>query len=616
MANIDQIVVVSILFTVLLVAISITINHKKKSAKDEGLSRFLMFANTYMAGIVSYIMIYLLSGTESAARYMFVLIVWFCYCAILASMIIQCVFIFEYDRIWIKNITAIMCYYSLFSVLIELFYNHFTFESDSTGILFRPGFFSRGFYYGFPVVIFYVCIIFLLVNYSRTHTKVRDRYLVRIAVEATGPALVFLIFTIVCQVVFNLKYPIFFIAMIATFKLFSDLNIKKRSFMLILSDFESLLKADNTDAVFICNDEQKVLYQNRAAEVNCKLYNDQYLGRNLSEIFDIDSDVRRALSSKDAKNGLMVPAKYSVTGNQIVMSVEFIYDCCDEILCYIITIPNYLVAIDEKVFEETDKRIDVDVPLPGKVFIQADKTENPHATQDKTSVDPNSNVLLVDDNIDNLDNYEALLKPYGVSLNRAIGGRNAIEMLLDPCYDAVFIAYKMNKLNGIETAKRIRSMGTDYYSDVPIIFILDEPVAVVYKDLLSVSFNDYIEAPISISKLNVIMGRWLWRRYAVTDKFSVNLGSTRSVRYIAEMSELFDDCMSFVRIGKWDYMGYTLKGIKRLTSKLEDKRLSDACDNMVDIYLRGQNEHINDYLDAFNVELERIKSGFSHGTVY
>lgn len=616
MANIDHIVVVSILFTILLVAISITINHKKKNANDEGLARFLMFAYAYITGLICYILSYLLYGTDNVIRYMCMLIIWCCYCATLATMIIQCVFIFEYNRIWIKNLTSILCYYSLFSILIELFYNKFQFNHNSSGILFSPGFFNLGFYYGFPIVIYYICIIFLLVNYKKTHTKIREKYLIKIAVEAVVPALIALVAESICETFLNLRYPVFFIVMIIPFKLFSDLNIRNRSFQLNLSDFEGLLKADNTDAVFICNDEKEILYQNRAAEVNCKLYNDTYLNRKLSDVFVIDRDVMRALNSKDARNGLMVPATYPITNNHIVMSVEFIYDCCDEILCYIVTIPNYLVAVDEKVFEESDSRDDLNPPVQSKVFAPGDKPDNPHAVQDKSSVDSNANVLLVDDNVENLDKYEALLKPYEITLTRAIGGRNAIEMLLDPCYDAVFIAYHMNKLNGIETAKRIRSMGAGYYTDVPIIFILDEPVALVYKDLLSVSFNDYIETPISISKLNVIMGRWLWRRYAVTDKFNVNPASTRSVRYIAEMSELFDDCMEFVTAAKWDYMGYTLKGIKRLCSKLEDKKLSDACDNMVDIYLRGRNEHIAEYLDAFNIELERIKSGTNRKTVY
>lgn len=616
MANMDQIVVVSILFTVLLSAISITINHKKKSTNDEGLQRFLMFAYAYIAGLVSYIMVYLLLGSDSVVRYMLLLVIWCCYCAMLAAMIMQCIFIFDYNRVWIKNVTSALCYYSLLSVLVELFFNKFRFDYNSSGILFSPGVFSEGFYYGFPIFIYYACIIFLLYNYWKTHVKIRERYLIKLAVYAVVPALIGLVVESICQVVYDLRYPVFFILMIVPFKLFSDINIKNRSFKLYFSDFEGLLKADNTDAVFICNDEQEVLYQNRAAEVNSRLYSDSFEGRKLSEIFIIDRDIMRALNSKDAKNGLMVPAIYPITGNHLVMSVEFIYDCCDEILCYIITIPNYLVAVDEKTFEEAGTDEEAPIQATVKTAALPDKPDNPHAVHDKSSVDPNANVLIVDDNLDNLDKYEALLKPYEVTVTKAIGGRNAIEKLLDPCYDAIFIAYTMSKLNGIETAKRIRSMGAEYYTDVPVIFILDEPVALVYKDLLSVSFNDYIESPISISKLNVIMGRWLWRRYAVTDKFNVNIGSSRNVRYIAEMSELFDDCLAFNTSGKWEYMGYTLKGIKRLCSKLDDKKLTDACDNMVDAYIRGQSDQINSFLEEFSQEIERVKTGIGRGLIY
>ena len=175
-------------------------------------------------------------------------------------------------------------------------------------------------------------------------------------------------------------------------------------------------------------------------------------------------------------------------------------------------------------------------------------------------------------------------------------------------YDAIFIAYDMVKLSGVETARRIRSMGDSYYSEVPIIFILSEPVSNVYKDLLDVSFNDFIEKPLTTGRLNSIITRWLWRRYAITDRAGAGVVSTRAMRSIDAIEDMYKDCLEFYDSDKMRYIGYTLKGMKRLCVKLEDKGLTAACDNMIDIYIRGQYASMKEMLEAFHLELERVRN--------
>ena len=94
------------------------------------------------------------------------------------------------------------------------------------------------------------------------------------------------------------------------------------------------------------------------------------------------------------------------------------------------------------------------------------------------------------------------------------------------------------------------------------------------------------------------------------------MGSTRAVRYLKEMSELYDDCAEFCNSNRWNYIAYTLKGMKRLCSRLEDKNLLDACDNMLDIYIRGQYESMNEYLEQFKIEFERVRNSINQGNSY
>lgn len=58
MAVTSLIIVESVLFTILLISISIVIKDKSISRNDEGLSRFLLFAYAYMIGIIGYIAVY------------------------------------------------------------------------------------------------------------------------------------------------------------------------------------------------------------------------------------------------------------------------------------------------------------------------------------------------------------------------------------------------------------------------------------------------------------------------------------------------------------------------------------------------------------------------------
>ena len=99
-------ITIVILFAVLLFSITICEDLRHKSSNDEGLGKFLIFSGAYMLGIFSYIVIYLTGSRFVNLKYVFILIIWFSYCAVLASMIIQSVYIFGIDKLWIRNCTA------------------------------------------------------------------------------------------------------------------------------------------------------------------------------------------------------------------------------------------------------------------------------------------------------------------------------------------------------------------------------------------------------------------------------------------------------------------------------------------------------------------------------
>ncbi|MCR5420309.1 MAG: response regulator [Lachnospiraceae bacterium] len=602
-----RIIIVSILFAVLLFAISIGFNNKNSHAKDEDFQSFLIFSRAYIFGVIGYLVIYLLDDKYITIKYIFLIIIWYCYCFILSSMIMQSIRIFKSEEKWIRNCSYIICYYAIFSSLIELFFYRFSFDSNSSGIEFYPGIIPDFIYYATPIIIYYVCMGNLLYKYYITHTKKRERHLFKLALYTVIPSLAGLVTESFFHVYLKVCYPIFYILLIISYKLMYDLHIKNRSFNISRNDFEQLLSADKTDVIFVCNDEFDILFENKAASINKQLFKDEYIGRKITEVFLIEKDIQRAMYSKETRKGLMVQAIYPVTDHKVVMSIEYIYDCVDEILCSIITIPNYEVAIDKDFFKdikEDPASLKTTVKYDEKIVYNED---TPITQKDKSSIDINSNILLVDDKIDNFIIYEKYFEPYELRINKAVGGRSALNKLLEPCYDVIFIAYDMSKLNGVETAKRIRSMGGDYYSDVPIIFIINCPVDEIYRELLEVSFNDFIEMPLSSRKLNTILTRWLWRRYALTDVEDYDSVGMRIARFMDNIDSLCNDCMELYSDEKWDLIGYILKGIKRLCTKLEEKNLLSLCDLMLDNYLNKNYDKLPVLLSKFQKELDRIR---------
>ena len=70
----------------------------------------------------------------------------------------------------------------------------------------------------------------------------------------------------------------------------------------------------------------------------------------------------------------------------------------------------------------------------------------------------NAKVLLVDDNEINNIVTEQMLRSYGVDVDIAVNGCDAIKLYKENDYDIVFMDYMMPDMNGIDTIRRIREL--------------------------------------------------------------------------------------------------------------------------------------------------------------
>jgi len=123
---------------------------------------------------------------------------------------------------------------------------------------------------------------------------------------------------------------------------------------------------------------------------------------------------------------------------------------------------------------------------------------------------PYGKVLIVDDVETNLYVAKGLMSPYGLTIDTAESGFEAIEKIKSgTSYDIIFMDHFMPKMDGIEAAKRIRDLG---YKQ-PIIALTANALTGQTEVFLANGFDGFISKPIDIHQLNAVLNKLVRDRY-------------------------------------------------------------------------------------------------------
>ena len=124
---------------------------------------------------------------------------------------------------------------------------------------------------------------------------------------------------------------------------------------------------------------------------------------------------------------------------------------------------------------------------------------------------PYASILVVDDVPANLDVIRGILKPYGISLDCATSGREAVELIrsMENHYDAIFMDQMMPDMDGVETLKAIRALPGDYAKEVPIIALTANALVENEQKLLSCGFQAFMSKPVDLQRLDAILRQWV-----------------------------------------------------------------------------------------------------------
>ncbi|GHV66932.1 hypothetical protein AGMMS49928_02790 [Spirochaetia bacterium] len=127
---------------------------------------------------------------------------------------------------------------------------------------------------------------------------------------------------------------------------------------------------------------------------------------------------------------------------------------------------------------------------------------------------PYASVLVVDDVATNLDVAGGLLKPYGMHVDFAGSGPEAIALVekAEVKYNAIFMDHMMPGMDGIEAARRIRGIETEYAKNVPILALTANAITGNEEMFLKNGFQAFLSKPIDIMALDAAIRRFVRNR--------------------------------------------------------------------------------------------------------
>jgi signal transduction histidine kinase/CheY-like chemotaxis protein len=120
-------------------------------------------------------------------------------------------------------------------------------------------------------------------------------------------------------------------------------------------------------------------------------------------------------------------------------------------------------------------------------------------------------VLVVDDMQTNLDVVASMLRKYKMGVDCVTSGRDAVTYIEagKPVYNLILMDHMMPEMDGIETAARIRAIGTEYAQAIPIIALTANAAVGNEQMFLENGFQAFLPKPVNIMNLDSVVRKWL-----------------------------------------------------------------------------------------------------------
>lgn len=158
---------------------------------------------------------------------------------------------------------------------------------------------------------------------------------------------------------------------------------------------------------------------------------------------------------------------------------------------------EFIVAVDQKVIDHMPCVIN---------FRESDVTTKTELGSFKVK---DTKVLICDDNRVNLKVISKTLNAFGIEVDLAASGGEAITMCHEIKYPIVFMDHMMPEMDGVEAMHRIREM-SDYYKDeAKIVVLTANAIEGVREELTDQGFDEYLSKPIDYSELARVLKEYI-----------------------------------------------------------------------------------------------------------
>ncbi|MCX2481202.1 PAS domain S-box protein [Pedobacter sp. MC2016-15] len=118
-------------------------------------------------------------------------------------------------------------------------------------------------------------------------------------------------------------------------------------------------------------------------------------------------------------------------------------------------------------------------------------------------------ILVVDDNEINILIAKRILSKWGLEIDAAINGYEAIDKIMTIHYDLVFMDIKMPGLDGFETAGIIRDISGLYYKEVPIIALTASTLKNDHYKFKECGMNGHVLKPFNPEEIKQLLSGFL-----------------------------------------------------------------------------------------------------------
>lgn len=129
-----------------------------------------------------------------------------------------------------------------------------------------------------------------------------------------------------------------------------------------------------------------------------------------------------------------------------------------------------------------------------------------------TQILSNKTVLVADDDVRNIFSLSKSLENYKMNIITALDGKEALEKMHEnPGIDVVLLDMMMPKMDGYETARRIRE--NPEWKNLPVIAVTAKAMTGDREKCINAGASDYITKPVDVDQLLSLLRVWLYEKY-------------------------------------------------------------------------------------------------------